>query len=184
MAGSAEINMADVARRAGVSTATVSRALRDVPGVSDRTRARIKQIADELSYVISPEASRLSRGGTGRIAVVVPKIDLWFYATMLSSIETVLCDAEMDVLIYQVDGREQRARFFQQLPARRKVDAVVLTALPVLRDEVERLDLMGVQVVVAGGRLRDYPHVRGGRPPRSRSRRSATSSSSATAGSR
>lgn len=159
MPGSSEINMADVAQRAGVSTATVSRALRDVPGVSDRTRERIKQIADELAYVISPDASRLSRGGTGRIAVVVPKIHLWFYASMLSSIDDVLADAQMDVLVYQVDGLDQRRRFFQQLPARRKVDAVVLIALPLLQDEAERLDLMGVQVVVAGGRLRDHPHV-------------------------
>ena len=160
MPGSSAINMADVARRAGVSTATVSRALRDVPGVSAGTRDRVRRIADELAYVVSPEASRLSRGGTGRVAVVVPKIDLWFYSTMLASIESVLCAAGLDVLIYQVDGREQRQRFFQQLPARRKVDAVVLTALPVLADEAERLDLMGVEVVVAGGRIRDYPHIR------------------------
>src|SRR5687768_8976127 len=115
--------MADVARRAGVSTATVSRALRDVPGVSPSTRMRIKEIADELSYVVSPEASRLSRGGTGRIAVVVPKIQIWFYASMLAGIDAALAEAEMDVLVYQVDGEEQRTRFFQQLPVRRKVDA-------------------------------------------------------------
>lgn len=156
----AKINMADVAHRAGVSTATVSRALRGLPGVGDRTRERILQIADELSYVVSPEASRLSGGSTGRVAVVVPKIQMWFYATMLSNIESVLRQAELDVLVYQVDGEEQRIRFFNRLPARRKVDAVVLTALPVPHQEIERLDLMGVDVVVAGGRIRDYPHVR------------------------
>ena len=158
-ASNAKINMEDVARRAGVSTATVSRALRGLPGVGDRTRERVRQIADELSYVVSPEASRLSGGSTGRVAVVVPKIHLWFYATMLSNIESVLRQAELDVLVYQVDGEEQRNRFFDRLPARRKVDAVVLTALPVPRHEIERLDLMGVDVVVAGGRIRDYPHV-------------------------
>lgn len=151
--------MADVARRAGVSIATVSRALRDVPGVSEPTRERIRQIAEELAYVVSPEASRLSRRDTGRVAVVVPKIDVWFYSSMLASIEAALRDAELDVLVYQVDGEAQRSRFFQQLPARRKVDAVVLIALPLLPAEEERLDLMGVQVVVAGGRLRDYPYV-------------------------
>ena len=154
------VNMADVARRAGVSIATVSRALRDVPGVGDRTRERIRQIADDLSYVVSPEASRLSRGGTGRIAVVVPKVHLWFYATMLAGIETVLREAELDVLLYQVDGEAQRNRFFAELPARRKVDAVVLTALPISQSEIDRLDLMGVDVVIAGGRVRDYPNVR------------------------
>ena len=151
--------MADVAARAGVSIATVSRALRDVPGVSDATRDRIRGIAEELSYVVSPEASRLSRRRTGRVAVVVPRIDVWFYSAMLSSIESVLHQADLDVLVYQVDGEEQRRRFFQHLPSRRKVDAVILIALPVLQDEERRLDLLGVQVVVAGGRLRDYPHV-------------------------
>lgn len=154
------VNMDDVARVANVSTATVSRALRDMPGVSTPTRARIKQIAEDLSYVISPEASRLSRGATGRVALVVPRLNLWFYAEMSASIGAELAKADLDVLLYQVEGERQRTRFFGELPARRKVDAVVLTALPLLAREVERLDLLGVHVVVAGGRVRDYPHVR------------------------
>jgi len=160
MVGPTDVNMADVARAAGVSTATVSRALRDVPGVSDLTRARIRAIADELAYVVSPEASRLSGRGTGRVALVVPRIDVWFYATMLAGIESVMQQHDIDVLVYQVDGRDQRRRFFQDLPSRRKVDAVVLIALPVLADEEHRLELLGVEVVVAGGRLRDWTHVR------------------------
>jgi DNA-binding LacI/PurR family transcriptional regulator len=156
---SAEVNMADVARRAGVSIATVSRALRDVPGVSEATRLRIRAIADELSYVVSPEASGLARGETGRVAVVVPRIDIWFYSTMLAHLERTLRAADLDVLVYQVDGEEQRNRFFEQLPTRRKVDAAVLIALPLLEREEKRLDLLGVEVVVAGGRLHDHPNV-------------------------
>ncbi len=159
MNGPAEINMSDVASRAGVSIATVSRALRGLPGVSEATRRRVREIADELSYVVSPEASRLSGGATGRIAVVVPRVDMWFYSTMLASIDEVLSEADLDVLLYQVDGEEQRNRFFRDLPARRKVDAVVLIALPVLQAEAQRLDLMGVNVVVAGGRIGNHPHV-------------------------
>jgi LacI family transcriptional regulator, repressor for deo operon, udp, cdd, tsx, nupC, and nupG len=154
-----EVNMADVARRAGVSIATVSRALRDVPGVSQPTRDRIREIAAELSYVISPEASALSRGHTGRVAVVMPQLDAWFYSAMLASMAPVFRAAELDMLVYQVEGEEQRERFLRELPARRKADAVVITALPMAQAEVERLDLMGVHVVVAGGTLRDYPHV-------------------------
>lgn len=154
------INMADVARRAGVSTATVSRALRGVPGVSDRTRTRIRQVAEELSYVVSPEASQLARGHTGRVALVVPRLDVWFYSAMLAGMERVMRAAGLDVLVYQLDGEAERSHFFRTLPARRKVDAVVLVAMPVQAAEEQRLDLMGVQVVVVGGRLRDYPHVR------------------------
>lgn len=152
--------MADVAHRAGVSISTVSRALRGMPGVSEGQRRRIQGIADELSYVISPEASRLSRGATGRVAVVVPTLNRWFFSTMLAGVEGVLRDADLDVLIYHVGGTEDRRRFFDELPARRKVDAVIVIALPVPDEEAARLDLMGVQVVAAGGRLRAYPSVR------------------------
>ncbi|HEX5089822.1 MAG TPA: LacI family DNA-binding transcriptional regulator [Nocardioides sp.] len=152
-------NMADVAREAGVSIATVSRALRGVPGVSQATRDRIVRIAHELSYVISPEASALSKGSTGRVAIVMPHLDAWFYSAMLASMAPVLRAADLDMLVYQVEGQEQRAAFLRGLPARRKADAVIITALPMAQAEVERLDLMGVHVVVAGGSIRDHPHV-------------------------
>ncbi|QZY28520.1 LacI family DNA-binding transcriptional regulator [Nocardioides coralli] len=152
-------NMSDVAREAGVSIATVSRALRGLPGVSDPTRDRIFRVAEELSYVVSPEASTLSGGRTGRVAVVVPSLESWFASTMMATIESTVRGANRDVLLYQVDGEAQRSRFFRELPTRRKVDAVVLVSLPILPEEEQRLDLMGVQVVVAGSRLRDFPFV-------------------------
>jgi DNA-binding LacI/PurR family transcriptional regulator len=151
--------MADVASAAGVSIATVSRALRGVPGVSTTTRERIQQIAQELSYVVSPEASALSRGSTGRVAIVMPRLDAWFYSAMIASMAPVLREAGLDMLLYQVEGEEQRDRFLRELPARRKADAVIITALPMAQAEVERLDLLGVHVVVVGGTLRDHPHV-------------------------
>jgi LacI family transcriptional regulator, repressor for deo operon, udp, cdd, tsx, nupC, and nupG len=160
MEGRGPINMADVARHAGVSTATVSRALRDVPGVSDATRKRIKLLADQLSYVVSPEASRLSGGTTGRVAVVVPTINHWFFATILAGIEGTLRGADLDVLIYHVDGAVDRKRFFERLPARRKADAVIVITLPVPEAEARRLELMGTAIVIAGGQLLDYPCVR------------------------
>jgi DNA-binding LacI/PurR family transcriptional regulator len=155
----AEVNMADVAARAQVSIATVSRALRGLPGVSEATRLRVHQAAEELAYVISPEASRLARRDTGRIGVVVRRFDSWFYATMLTHIEERLREAELDVLVYQLDDEERRTRFFRDLPTRRKVDAVILIALPARGDEAERLGMMGVQVIVAGGQLGEYPRV-------------------------
>lgn len=154
-----EINMADVAQRAGVSVATVSRALRGLPGVGEATRTRILEIAEELAYVISPEASRLSGGPTRRVGVVVPATEKWFYGEMLAAIERRLRAADLDVLLYQVSDVAVRSRFFRELPTRRKVDAVVLIALPLPQHEVDRLDHLGVEVVVAGGRIRDFPHV-------------------------
>lgn len=67
--------MNDVARNAGVSTATVSRALNNDPLVADATRERVKAEADRLGYVISRQARALRSRRTGTIAVHVPITD-------------------------------------------------------------------------------------------------------------
>jgi DNA-binding LacI/PurR family transcriptional regulator len=154
-----KINMADVARRAGVSMATASRALADHPHVAAATRARVLAAAEELAYVISPEASRLAGGATGRVAVVVPHISRWFFAAMLDGLESVLRDADLDVLLYHVGDAGDRHEFFRRLPARRKVDALVVLGMPVDDPERERLELMGVHIVAAGGQIERYPYV-------------------------
>jgi LacI family repressor for deo operon, udp, cdd, tsx, nupC, and nupG len=151
--------MADVARRAGVSMATASRALSDHPHVAAGTRARVLAAAEQLSYVISPEASRLAGGVTGRVAVVVPHISRWFFATLLDGLEQVLREGGLDVLLYHVGGAADRRDFFQRLPARRKVDAVVVLGMPVHDAERDRLELMGVHIVAAGGQVENYPYV-------------------------
>jgi DNA-binding LacI/PurR family transcriptional regulator len=154
------VNLAQVARRAGVSIASASRALRGRPGVSHTTRARVTLAAEELSYVVSPEASRLAGGASTRVAVVVPHLSRWFFGALLEGLESVLRDAEVDVLLYHVGDAEDRRDFFGLLPARRKVDALVLLGLPVDDEERRRLELMGVQITAVGGQVASYPYVR------------------------
>jgi DNA-binding LacI/PurR family transcriptional regulator len=152
--------MADVASLAGVSKATVSRVLSGAPGVSDETRARIKALVKELSYVVSPDAARLSRGATGRVAVVMPQTTTWFYGAVLSGVLSVLRPEGFDALVYQVADDVESRRFFADLPVQRQVDAVIVVAFPVSDFERRQLDLLGVPVVIAGGALLDHAHVR------------------------
>ncbi len=152
-------NMQDVARLARVSVSTVSRALSGAPGVSGATRRRIGAIAEELSYVISPEASGLATRTTRKVAVVVPETESWFYYAVLCSAEPVLRAAGLDLLFYRVTGTADRNAFFAELPARRKVDAAILIAVPVTDEQRERLDTMNVPIVMAGSRVRGYPYV-------------------------
>ena len=151
--------MVDIARIAGVSLATTSRALSNAPGVAAATRERVLAVAEDLSYVVSPEASRLSGGSTRRVAVVVPHISRWFFGAMLEALESVLRDADLDVLLYHVGDAADRRAFFERLPARRKVDAVVVLAFPVSEAEQQRLELMGVSILAAGGQTAAYPYV-------------------------
>lgn len=153
------VNMADIARLAGVSMATTSRALNNASGVSAATRDRVLRVAAELEYVVSPEAAALKGGSTRRVAVVVPHLSRWFFGEMLNGIEAELSRAGLDLLLYHVGESENRASFFRTLPARRKVDAVLVVGIPVTPEEQERLSLMGVGIVAAGGQYAPYPYV-------------------------
>jgi len=153
------LTLADIARLAGVGLGTASRALNNAPGVSPATRRRVLDVAERHSYVVSPEASRLAGGSTGRVAVVVPHLSRWFFGAMVEAIESVLRDADLDVLLYHVGDLQDRRDFFERLPARRKVDAVLVVGFGVEEPERQRLALLGVQVVAAGGRHAVYPHV-------------------------
>lgn len=151
--------MADVARAAGVSMATTSRSLSNAQGVAPATRARVLDAADRLSYVISPEASALKGGHTGRVGVVVPHLARWFFGEMLEGAERVFRRAGLDLLLYVIGDRQERSDFFRRLPARRKVDAVLVVGIPVTAEEQERLALLGVAIVAGGGQVAPYPYV-------------------------
>jgi LacI family repressor for deo operon, udp, cdd, tsx, nupC, and nupG len=139
-----------VARRAGVSTATVSRALRGLPNVSEQTRARVLAAARELDYVISPSASRLASGQTHSIGVVTPYLGRWFFGQVLSGAEEVLRAAGYDVLLYALPDDASRAVFFSRMPLRRRVDGVLVLTLPMENVEIEQLGALGVPIGSVG----------------------------------
>src|SRR5579875_3142127 len=78
----------DVARRAGVSIATVSRALRGLPDVAAATRDRVLDAAAELDYVASPFAARLASGRTSTVGLVVPFVSRWYFGEVIDAVET------------------------------------------------------------------------------------------------
>ncbi len=152
-------SLADVARIAGVSLSTASRAINNAYGVSPATRRKVLAVVEELDFVASPDAERLARGTTRRVAVVVPRLERWFFGEMVAGIERELSAAGVDVLLYNVHNLDDRREFFSRLPARRKVDAVIAIAFPVDVEERRRLELMGVAITAAGGQTADYPYV-------------------------
>ncbi len=154
-----QMTLADIARLAGVGSATASRALNNDKGVSAQTRQRVLNVAAQYSYVVSPEAVRLAKGKLGRVAVVAPHLSRWFFGEMVEGIETVFREAGIDVLLYFVGSLDDRRAFFEQLPARRKVDAVIVVGFPVEAAERERLELLNVNIVAAGGQHEVYPNV-------------------------
>ena len=117
----------DIARVTGVSVATVSRALRDLPYVAPETRSRVVEAAAELQYEADPQASRLVSGRTWTIGVVAPQFGTWFPFRALGGINSVFAGAGYDVLISMMTSPGDRRRFLQDARSFcRRVDGLVL----------------------------------------------------------
>ena len=146
-------SMRDVAHRAGVSLSTVSRVLRGAPGVAPQVRERVREAAEELSYVVSRNASGLVTGRTGRVAVVVPRLGPWYFGTVLAGIGEILGEANLDLLVYQLGEPDAREAWMRDLPPRRNADAVVTVSMDLTEAECRRLDRIGVPLVFTGQQL-------------------------------
>jgi len=119
--------MQDVARLAGVSTMTVSRALRDGTSVNKETREAIHRVAEQLGYVFDSRAANLRRQRTDFVAVTVPSINNANFADTVRGLEQVLAGHGLQVLLGYTDyDVEQEERLVEQLLQRRP-EAIVLT---------------------------------------------------------
>ena len=151
----------DVARSVGVSTATVSRALRGLPRVSDETRDRVLAAAAELDYVASPNAAGLASGRTRSVGVIVPFVTRWFYAGVVQGAEELLREAGYDLLLYNLGGsQEARQRIFRGDLLRKRVDAVLVLSLTPTDAEVASLGRLNRPVAVVGASVPGWGSVR------------------------
>ena len=119
--------MVDVAREAGVSTMTVSRALRDDTSVSDATRAKILTAAERLGYVLDSTAAVLSSRRTGFVAVTIPSINNANFAETVRGLSERLRDARLEILLGYTDyDVQEEERLIEQF-LRRRPEAIVVT---------------------------------------------------------
>ncbi|MBN1174805.1 MAG: LacI family DNA-binding transcriptional regulator [Micromonosporaceae bacterium] len=152
--------MEDVARHAGVSIATVSRTLRGMTNVADHTRRRVLQAAEDLSYVVSPIASRLATGTTGAVGLVVPYASRWYFGQVVAGAESVFRENGLDLLLYNLGDRAARQRFLDRRPLRRRVDATLVVAMPFADAELAALRQPGIPMAVVGLDTAGIPAVR------------------------
>lgn len=144
----------EVAQLAGVSTATVSRALSGNGHVSEATRQRVHAAALELEYVVSSNASSLATGRTKNVGVVIPFLNRWYFGAVLEGAEHALLSHGYDLTLYNLSGGSgERRSVFEHFLLRKRVDAVIAISLELTESEVDRLLAMNKPIVGVGGPL-------------------------------
>ncbi len=150
----------DVAREAGVSVATVSRAMRGMAHVAPATRDRVIEAAARLGWAPHFAASRLASGQTHTIGLVAPYFDIWYTSQILAGVESVLSAAGLDLVIYSVDTPGNRQKFLDRVPSlQTRIDGLVLVDFFPDPIQVAQLEESKVRLVALGEHLDHHPSI-------------------------
>ena len=115
----------DVARLAGVSTATVSRALSKPETVAEQTREAVLAAAAETGYRINLAARNLRRQRTGAVVLLVPNLGNPFFSQILAGIESVLSNNGLSILMVDTMQSAARPDFILDYLHRSRADGVI-----------------------------------------------------------
>ena len=122
------ITIKDIALAAGVSHPTVSRALNNHPLVSETTRKRIIDLAQQMGYVPNSSARGLKTNRTHALGVIMRRIDDPFWSEVLDGVDSVLHPEGYSLFIASTHGNRQREKEVVKAMVQRGVDGVLLLA--------------------------------------------------------
>ncbi|MCP4396664.1 MAG: LacI family transcriptional regulator, partial [bacterium] len=119
-----KVTIKDIAKEAGVSYQTVSKALRGTGAVNPQTAERIKRIAKKQGYVPSIAARSMATQKSQLIAVFLPQIASSFYNKILQGIETIAISEDYGLLLYLFENTDLEEKLETMLSFR--VDGMII----------------------------------------------------------
>lgn len=158
MTPSKDPRLVDVARHAGVSTATVSRVLNDRGYLSEETKSRVQQAIAELGYRPNQVARSLLSQRTGTVGLIVPSVAQPFFGEMAVGVENALADRGLRMLLCDSYGRADRELEHLELLVANRVDGIISGAH---NDPLSLYDSLRQPVVTIDRELASHiPNVR------------------------
>ena len=151
-------NITDVARRAGVSTATVSRVLNRNYPVSEGVRQRVMDAVRELGYVANAHARALLTSTSGTVGVILHDVSDPYFAEIVRGIQEVAALEDRLVVICNSLREPQREITYIEMLRAHRVDAIIMAGghilddryLAALREQALQLDAQGSRLVLCG----------------------------------
>lgn len=152
----------DVAKKANVSVATVSRILNGLTGYSDKTKMKVLKTIEEMGYHPNAIARSLNNRRTQTIGVLFPAVSNEFSSALLHGIEEYAHNRNYSVLVCNTAIDGSRTMRYLQVLREKLVDGIIF-ASEVLREEYAKaMEAMKVPVVLLSSEteLPGYPHVK------------------------
>lgn len=152
------VNIKEIAKLAGVSTATVSRVLNNIGPVKSETRQKVLQIAGERNYIPNPIARSLSRRKTDTIGVILPELVDEFFMDIVHGIDEEAHRNNFFIMLSSSHGQRNFLETFLEFVSSGRVDGVILME-PILRKELSQLLQRNKRPIVLLNSHSDLPDV-------------------------
>lgn len=153
------VTIYDIAERAGVSIATVSRVFSGQGRVAERTRQRVFAVAREIGYEPNASARNLARQTTEVVAAVVPMLTSYFFMEVIRGVQDRLSEAAYDLLVFTSRAPEEVDAQLGRATQRGRADGLLLCSTPLTDERARQLQSADLPVVLVDSAHPDFDSV-------------------------
>lgn len=143
-----KVTIYDVAEKAGVSIATVSKVINNTGNMREETRKRVLKIIDEMEYYPSLMATALTGKATQTLGLLVPDISNPFFSAMARSIEDRAHEQGFSVIMCSIDGDADKERKYIELLQRKQVDGLIVASTFHNKEMQDNLTKNGIPIIM------------------------------------
>ncbi|MBC7319812.1 LacI family DNA-binding transcriptional regulator [bacterium] len=151
-------NIQDVAKLAGVSPSTVSRALNGFPGISERTRQRVIEAAKKLNYKPNYRGQILTTRSTKNIGLLITDITNPFFPELVRGAEETASEYGYTILLGNTSESIEKETNYLDFFSRGPVDGVIISASRIPNEHIINLAEEGLPIVVIN-RILEHPKI-------------------------
>lgn len=158
MTQTSRVTVVEVAKRAGVATATAARALGEYGSVSASTRERVLKAAEELGYRANSIAKAMITGRSQSIGLIIADIENPFFSRLTRGVSDVVREAGFELMLVNTDEDPGHEAMAAQMLARKQVDGLIVAPASAPRSEhLTELQHSGVKIVLVDRTIEGFP---------------------------
>lgn len=152
------VTINDIAYRAGVSRATVSRVLNDSGYVKEETKKRVLEAIEDLNYSPSAIARSLSTSKTNTIGVIVPEINDPFFGEIIKGISQVANEHNLNIIFFDTEDNIEKELKALKLLKEQRIEGIIIT--PVFskdksnKEYLKTLESLGIPIILMDGHIK------------------------------
>ncbi len=152
----------DIAARAGVGIATVSRVINGSQRVSEKTRQAVQRAMEEAGFRPNNAARRLAAGAPNRhrVAALMPLATTPFYFSVCKSLSLVLAGGNTDLMLVDVSSDSEAREHLERLLRERSCEGVILCSMDLPDELQEQFKTFNIPLVALDCETKTIPHIR------------------------